>query len=547
MSDGCWVQFWDDKYCAGATLRFDATSGTLKIVDLDDYTQSDGSKEGNEPDSLETGTRAWLAVYKDDDCEGTKVMFGPNTKIDDLDAFGVGGNISSFELYDSRPSWFNEATTGDPVAYETDGGSVDAATVNNFFRTAVSAALNLIPVIGGAIGTLVGGLWPDVDQRDQVWGSFQNYLNQVIAGVYWQMTYGALNDTLESLFSAATDFVSISDEDYAMKKQAFENLYNLVNNTESFFVDKETPEKRFSFLVPFATLRLATLRENLQHYAYYYGSEPSPGEVDRLTLEIRDSIALYQELLSEARARILDRRDQMIYVDDDVLIDLYYGSRASMAEPDTLDSRRYYAENILNKLALKLDENIATSQLWPHFDPAVTDPVQPPVLDYISGPVGYYWYGVQNFTQVTEQGRITGITLWTIDGGNNPAYQNGLELYIDGAGQGRVCGQDGTPQTLDLALDEDIVEVNGTSSLRYLRFASNRGTDVTAGDPNQGGGDFQFVPLPDTLNTRLVGLSGSAGAVPGEPSSLAAVRAIAAHWRCELPIDTDNPASPAQK
>lgn len=546
MSDGCWVQFWDDKYCAGATLRLDAESGTLAVPDLDAFTQSDGSKEGNEPDSLETGTRAWLVVYKDDDFEGKDAMFGPNTRIDDLDAFGVGGNISSFRLYDSRPSWFNESTLGGPVAYETNDGSVDAASVNNFFRTVVAAGLNLIPVVGGALGTLVGGLWPDVDQKDQVWGSFQNYLNQSIAGVYWQMTYESLNDTLETLFRAATDFVETPDEDEAMKKQTFENLYNLVNNTESFFVDEEAPEKRFSFLVPFATLRLATLRENLQHYAYYYGSDPSQGEADRLTLEIRDSIASYQGLLSEARTRILDRRDQMIFVDDDYIIDLYNGTRIGMIQPETVDSRRYYSESVLNKLALRLDEHIATGQLWPHFDPAVTAPVVPPVLDYVSGPMGTYVIGVPDFSQVAEQQqRITGITLWTIEGGNNPAFQNGLELSIDGSGQGRAGGEGGTPATLDLAPDEDVDDVNGTGDLRYLCFVSDSGTQVAAGDPNRGGGRFQFVPLPDTLDARLAGVSGSAGAAPGRPASEGSVGAISAHWRCELPIDAESPPKSA--
>ncbi|HEV7660857.1 MAG TPA: hypothetical protein VGO55_13545 [Allosphingosinicella sp.] len=537
MSDGCWVQFWGDEYCAGATLRFDADSGTLAVADLDDYTQSDGSKEGNEPNSLETGTRTWLVVYKDDDFEGKEAMFGPNTRVDDLDAFGVGGNISSFRIYDSRPSWFNESTLGGPVAYETNDGLVDAASVNNFFRTVVAAGLNLIPVVGGALGTLVGGLWPDVDQKDQVWGSFQNYLNQSIAGVYWQKTYESLNDTLETLFKAATDFVETPDQDEAIKKQAFENLYNLVNNTEAFFVDKEAPEKRFSFLVPFATLRLATLRENLQHYAYYYGSEPSQGEADRLTLEIRDSIALYQRLLSEARTRILDRRGQMIFVEDDlVLIDLYYGSRWSLPDPDRLDSRRYRVESVLNKLALTLDEHIAVSQLWPHFDPAVTGPVEPPILNYVSGPMGYYWYGHQDFSEVADQGRITAITLWTYSGGPNPPNQNGLELYIDGSAMGRKGGEGGTPQTLDLASDDSIVDVNGKGSLEYLRFVSNDGKNVTGGNPDRGGSDFQFVPLPDTLNGRVVGVSGSAGDV---------VDAIAVHWRCALPIDTKSPPEPA--
>jgi hypothetical protein len=545
MSDGCWVQFWDDTNCSGATLRFDAESGTLLVADLDDYQQSDGSKEGDEPDSLVTGSRAWLAVYKDDDFKGGAAMFPPNTRVDDLDVYGFDGNISSFKLYDSRPSWFNDTTTGNPVAYESNDGTVDAATVNNVFRTVVGAALTLIPGIGSGLSILVRGLWPDVDNKDQVWGSFQNYLNQSIAGVYWQLSYELLNDTLESLFKAAEDFIEISDEAHQAKANAFENLYNEVNNNESYFVDKDAPEKRFSFLVPFATLRLATLQENLRNYAYYYGSEPSQEEVDRLTTEINESIELYQNLLSDARDRILARRDQMIFVDDGYLLDLYFGRRMGMYETDTLDSRRYYAENVRNELALRLDQHIAVSQLWPYFKPDATGPVQPPVLDYVTGPMGYFWYGIPDFSQVAEDGKITRVDLWTYSGGPNPAEQNGLELYIDGSGRGRAGGEGGTLTTLGLASDEVIVDINGTVDLRYLRFVSDRGNEVAAGDPNRSGGDFRFVPLPDTLNARLVGVSGSAGG-SGNAGSFDSVHAIAAHWRCELPIDGEGLPQPAR-
>ncbi|WP_156917611.1 insecticidal delta-endotoxin Cry8Ea1 family protein [Salinarimonas rosea] len=535
MSDGCWVQFWDDKGCMGATLRFDAQEGTLYVADLDDYTQSDGDKEGDEPDSLMTGTRAWLVVYKDDGFEGKQAMFGPNTKVDDLDLYGMGGNISSFRLYDTRPTGFVEATPGDPIAAETSTGVVDSQTVNNIFRTVTAAAFALIPRIGGAISGLVRGLWPDVDQKDQVWGSFQNYLNQLIAGVYWQITYESLNDILETLYKAASDFAETPDWE-PIKKDNFKNLYELVNNYESFFVDVDAPEKRFYFLVPFATLRLATLRENLQHYAYYYGSEPSQAEIDILTTELRDSIALYQNLLSEGRDRILQRRDQMIYVDDETVIDSYNGKRMPMSMPDDLDSRRYYAEKVLNALALKLDEHIAVSQLWPHFDPAVTGPVEPPILDYVDGPTGYFWYGVANFSEMASDGRITAVTLWTIDGGNNPAEQNGLELSVDGDGLGRVGGEGGTASTLALAAGETVVAVEGTTDLRYLRFLSSTGADAAAGDPGREGSRFRFDPLPGTIDCRVVGVTGSAGYAPDEPSSFASVRAISVHWRCALPI-----------
>ena len=541
MTDGCWVQFWDSKNCLDATLRFDAESGTLLVSDLDDYTQSDGSKEGDEPDSLVTGSRAWLVVYKDDSYEGRSAMFGPNTKVDNLDDFDLGGNISSFKLYDYRPSWFNETTPGGAVAYETNDGSVDAQTVNNMFRTVVGAALTFVPGVGSGLSILVRGLWPDVDQRDQVWGSFQNYLNQSIAGVYWQLTYESLNSMLETMYTTAKEFVEIPVEDHDDKSKSFDNLFTLVNNYQSFFIDEAAPERRYSFLVPFATLRLATLRENIENYAYYHDEEPSQTRLDQLTTELRDSIALYQRLLVEARDRIVDRRSQMIYVEDDAyLIDDYTGGRMVLAEPDTLDSKKHYTENVINKLALKLDQHNATGQLWSYYDPAMTGPPPPPVLNYTTGPYGYYWYGVPAFTQMAGEGRISGITMWTADTSNGP-QQKALELFVDGAGKGRVGGEGGTAQSLNLTADARIDVAEGESTLRYMCFVATDGGRVTAGQSNpQITSRYAVAPLPDSIDTRLVGLSGSAGAAPGEPTSIACVKAVAMHWTCQLAMDAEN-------
>jgi hypothetical protein len=546
MTDGCWVQFWDDKACVGATLRFDATSGTLLVSDLDDYTQSDGSKEGDEPDSLATGSRAWLVVYKDDSFEGRSAMFGPNTRVEDLDLYDLGGNISSFKLYDYRPSWFNETATGGPIAYEASEEAINASTVNNVFRTVVGAALTFVPGVGSALSILVRGLWPDVDQRDQVWGSFQNYLNQSVAGVYWQLTYESLNSMLETMYTAAKEFVEIPVEDHDDKAKSFDNLYTLVNNYRSFFIDEQTPEKRYSFLVPFATLRLAALQENINNYVYYHDEEPSQTRLDQLTTELRDSIALYQRLLVEARDRIIDRRSQMIFVEDDsYLIDLYTGGRMVMAEPKELDSRKHYVESVTNTLALRLDEHNAVGQLWSYFDPDVTGPVEPPVLDYATGPYGYYWYGVPAFSQMTEQGRVTGLTLWTELTQSNGAQQKALEVFIDGIGRGRVGGDGGTAQSLTLTGDERFDYAEGGTALRYLCYGTNDGRRVTAGDPNADSSTrFVNTLLADSLNTTLMGISGAAGLIPGEPATFACVRCVSMHWRCQLALAPESESAP---
>lgn len=550
MSDGCWVQFWDhDGFQATSTeanpnppqnptLRIDARNGSIAVNNLDDYLQSDGDKEGDEPDSLKTGSRSWLVVYKDKDFKGRNASFGPNSEISDLDEYDMGGNISSFELFDHRPPSFVESRkTSAPTAIEIDSSPVSAQTVNNLFRTTVAASVNLIPVVGGALGTMIGGLWPDINNRDQVWASYQNYLNQAIAGVYWQITYESLNNTLESLYNAADTYARTPDEDRTLKALNFRNLYDFVNNTESYFVNEEAPEKRYMFLAPYASLRLATLRENLEHFDFYYGKEPEDETRRQLTEELRSSIDLYRRLLTESRDRILHARRQKIILTEvgisstQYLVDQYNGHVERVDGSDREYRKAQYTDGIINRLALALDEHNAIGQLWEFFDPRVADPVQPPTLSYANGPYGWY-QNVEQFSQVAVNGRITDLALWT------GTLVDALELSIDGVAQGRV-GSDGGGGlgTLKLAEDETIVSVSGyqTGLINALGFTSSKGSVLEGGQ--DGGAEsrrFEVQPLAGSLNTRLIGLAGYAGVGSAGDDN---VKAITFYWRCELPID----------
>lgn len=538
MTDGCWVQFWDDDGCKGATLRFDAEGSVLAVGNLDDYTQSDGSKEGNEPDSLETGSRAWLIVYKDAAYGGKNVGFGPNSRIDDLDDYGMGGNISSFRLYDYRPPLFVDAGKGAPTAIESDG-YVNAETVNGFFRTVVASAVTLIPGVGSALSTLVKGLWPDAGNKDQTWASYQNYVNQAVAGVYWQMTYESLNDALESLYISARNYVDTSEADPSFKSENFINLYSLVNTYEPFFIDDTVPEKRFSFLVPFATLRLLTLRENLQNFSYYYGSSPSEETQASLKQEIQNSIKHYRKLLNSARDQIIERRGNMIVTVDNSLIDLYNGYR-SITTPD-YDVEKTYRKTVENQLALALDIHNAIGQLWNYCDPdvAIPDPIPPPTLEYATGPFGLYqqwrYPDYQEFDQEATNGQITRVEMWA-----RPDMVAGFELYISGIGQGRVGGEGEEHVVLAMAGGERIDQANGfvDSSGQYpfikaLGFTTNAGHSVQAGgygDPNRGHTYIDVKPLNGSVDTRLIGLS-------GEQREGDNLKVITFHWQCELAFD----------
>lgn len=533
QTDGCWVQFWDDDECKGATLRFD---GPMNVYDLDDYTQSDGSKEGNEPDSLETGSRSWLVVYKDDDYEGRNVGFGPSSKIEDLDEFDMGGNISSFELFDYRPADFVDAGRGDPTAAETDDDLINSESINNYFRTVVTAALNLIPDVGGALGSIVGGLWPDVGNDEQVWASYQNYINQAVAGVYWQLVYSELNAELQSMYDAAKRYVDTPVDEHDSKVVNFNNLFGLVNDSEPYFVDEQSPERKLGFLLPYATLRLVTLRENLQNYAYYHGSEPSEEYRQVLTDEIQTLIPKYQGLLDTARDRVVADRKRQVIVEEQGrnlyrAIDLYSGWRGeetsqSQAGYDQLE----YQDLVGNALKTTLDVHNATAQLWHWLDPEVTDPVTAPVITYAVGPYGDY-QSADAFEQMAETVPLTGVTLWT------GSLVDALELTLGGVPQGRVGGNGGAAQRLELEPGETIVSANGyqTGLINALGFTTSAGRTIYGG--TDGGVDhrrFEVLPLVGATTTELIGLSGQATYGSASTDN---IKAITFHLRCSLSIE----------
>lgn len=530
MTDGCWVQFWDDDAFQSATLRFD---GPKSVNNLDDYTQSDGDKEGDEPDSLKTGSRTWLIVYKDRDYGGKQASFGPNTEVSDLDDYGLGGNISSFKLFDSRPASFTESKTGGPFATEVNDPTVNADTVNNLLRTAVSTALGLIPVIGGTISSLVSGLWPDVDNTEQLWASEQNYINQVVAGVYWQLTYEKLDERLESLYDAAKRFADTPETQKDSKVDNFTNLFDTVNNDAAYFVDKQNPESKLGFFLPYATLRLATLRENLQHYTYYH-DEPLTEEYRvALTIEIRNLIAEYQQLLVTARDRIITRRLELIVVQEDsrdvyLVVDLFNGWRGVTSNRTKADWHlAQYKDWVRNVVAMKLDLSNAVSQLWAWFDPDQAMPVTAPEIDYATGPYGEY-QGTTGFDHRAGGRTLTQLSMWS------GSLIDALQVSFDGVAQAKAGGNNGALQSLSLSASAVVQAVNGyeTGLVNQLTFTTNDGRTLSGGtggtNPNA---LFDNPPLPGSSATWLTGISGEA---KSGSSSTDNVKAVTFHWRCRL-------------
>lgn len=576
MSDGCWVQFWDQTDFAGPTLRFDAEGPYMFVEDMDAYTQSDGSKEGDEPDSLKTGSRTWLVIYEKSGYGGKSAQFGPNSEIKDLHNFNkMRGEASSFKIYDTPPTGF-VSSTGAPAAIESPDRIVNAQTVNDVLRTVVTTSVDSIPVVGGVISTLISGLWPDSDNSDQVWASAQNYLNQVIAGAYWQSVYEEMNDDLSSLYNAACDYTAAIDDKY--KKSKFGNLLNLVNNREPHFIHEATPEDRYSFISPFVTLRLATLLEEVTHYEFYYGTpQDAKEEADVeeqktiLRAELNDAVDRYRRLLDKAKIRIVQARRELIRTDrmqgEYAVVDDYNGYRFGVIKEDLqAQALNFYADTVQYQLELKLEVHNAIGQLWEFFRPGAVEtehpgPLPAPTIGYRTGPYGAYNEVADYFD--TGLGKLTQASLWS---GN---YVDAIQLAFGAATEGRCGGPGGSEKTLALKDGEVISSMSGhvagmitehgavipvyspvptkpiyeddypfypvyqSDFIHSLTFETSQGRSLSGGSST----DVQFSagPMPGTSNTRLTGIIGYKSIT--SDSSIELVSALICQWQCQLPFN----------
>jgi hypothetical protein len=106
-SPDCWVEFWERQEYEGGYLKF---SGPMDCPNMGiyDLNNPDGIDKGlnNQVDSLKTGSKTWMELYRGKDYQDTFLMVPPNSSYDNLDDFGLGDKSNSFILYDARPvSW----------------------------------------------------------------------------------------------------------------------------------------------------------------------------------------------------------------------------------------------------------------------------------------------------------------------------------------------------------------------------------------------------------------------------------------------------------
>lgn len=547
-TDGCWVQFYDGKNESGGTIRFD---GPMNVANMNDYIFSTGEQAGDEPDSLITGSRTWIQVYNDKDYEGKTAYFYPNQKIDSLDDYGVGGKIDSFKLYDVQPASFPPPSTTN-WANELDGGPVSSLTINNLFRTALGAALCLVPKVGGALKTIVYGLWPDPRaNKEQAWACFQNYISQVVGTVYRQIITSSLSAKLTGLYNLTELYIQADPEQIT---GAFTSLKGDLVIQESYFINLSSPQTSLSFFLPFGSLMLLTLREEILFYEQIYGVPPTPEKRAELTATLQAKIAQYQKAVADARSLLLAQRAAMITLLDDgsisqdrwIPIDAYSGWRGTEEYGGGSKDRAQYTANqrieqVTNELAYSLDLNLAPTQLWSWTDPEVTTPIKAPWLVYQSGPFGTYQSSTAFSAMTDADSRITGLVV------KAGTLIDSVEVKIDGSSTGTYGGSGGSRFDMELAADETIVSATGYASglINELGFTSSKGQNFLAGSrdgTNGSTGVFTSQAPEGTENGRLVGIRGYA--VNGSGSN-ANVKVLTFCWYCELPTPTQPISDPS--
>lgn len=535
-TDGCWIQFYDGEAETGGTYRFD---GPTDVNKLDNFTFSTGEKGGNEPDSLVMGSRAWVQVFNDNDYGGKTAYFYPNQKIDSLDVYGVGGKIDSFKLYDHQPPEFPPPSTTN-WAIEVDDATVSALSINNIFRTSLGAALLLVPVVGKSLKALLDGLWPEPKlNKEQAWACFQNYISQVVGTVYQQIISTELREDLEGLYNLTVAYVNASPE---TRNNSFSALLSTLTFLEPRFLDLKSPKNTLSFFLPFGSLMLVTLREQILFYEEIYGAPLSPDERTSLIEALQEKIEIYQAAINDARNAILTQRKTMVSLLDGstitsqtwYAIDSYSGWRQyanSNSQAQYIADQ--HVESVINSLTWSLDQNIAQAQLWSWMNPDNLTPIQAPSVIYLDGPHGSYQESTE-FSAVSIAG--SEITKVTVMAGT---LIDSVEVFIDGVSTGVNGGSGGGPSTIDLSPGETIVSASIYSGglVNILGFTSSNGQSFLVGSFDGTNGIPEYIitaKSPEgTSDCRLVGLSGYVKSGSGPTSN---VKVLTFHWYCTLPL-----------
>ena len=410
-----------------------------------------------------------------------------------------------------------------------EGESLDNITNRQFIadpygemRSIILAAVSNIPKAGGALGGLLGFLWPEDDLGMRVWNQIKEYVISVVRELILQDNLKQLEDKLNGI---RRQLETYQNEVYGSrpKQGALDTLLGLLNFSKGSFLSLDEPEWQLPFFVALGTLRLAALREQYLNYERIY-NEKDPRPKERLA-DLQKEIRTFQKAAENAREKVLSRRAEKVRVAHDSLmnmgvtaykwwvVDDYDGwqsaNRYSEIQPShegewkarrVLERRK---QAVRSELDAELDYLLAPARLWKYLDRSEQTWAASSEREIRHEPFGHH--DGQEFEDKPYNQPISRILMYTT------GIVEGVEIFYGTSG-GLHGSRIGTAHCIDLAGWEKVVSVWGRLQrvgqwlyLESVYFETNRGQVIGGG----GSSGFEWMASPsDYLNPMLYRIGG---------------------------------------
>lgn len=286
-ASGTWLQFFDMWGYQHAYINF---TGAQNVSDLDDYkftlfgfSSPDGAKVGDHIESLVTGPQTWLIVYEDKDynekhSDKTKLYFGPNTLVSDLDGqYHFGDNIDSFQMFSAQPAGWpgaSAARNGAITHLAIVEGDELFATISKDMEDLVGALLNLIPDVGGFLSSLMDIFWPSATDPNVVWEAIQRY---ILKAVYLGVESSVMS-AVEDEFLGIRNAIKLYQNDRLYNE--YDGLCQLIADRAPYFTYNanypatQYPSQKLPYSAAYFTIALAIYSARWRYFDQIYASAP---------------------------------------------------------------------------------------------------------------------------------------------------------------------------------------------------------------------------------------------------------------------------------
>ncbi|WP_246357261.1 jacalin-like lectin [Pyxidicoccus fallax] len=524
-ASGTWVQFFDEWGFQHASITF---TGAQSVPELDDYkftlpgfSSPSGAKVGDHIESLVTGPQTWLIVYEDEDYnqkhpDKTKLYFGPNTLVSDLKGqFGFGDNIDSFQMYSSEPPGWpgaSKARNKSATVLAIVEGKALFATLSNDLENLVGALINLIPNIGGFLGSLLDIFWPSSSNINLIWESIQKY---VLKAVFFGVESSVMG-TVENEFKGILNAIKLYQNDGLYNE--YDSLCQLLADRAPYFTynsahpASQYPTQKLPYTCSYFTIALAIYSARWRYFDQIYASAPwYESEGARHREAFKNAL---DALLNQATAALKTMAQQAFQEQQ-----RWAQAQSQFSEREAFLYTQQFAVNTLGWLA--------PSFMWPCFGSNGQLPVQS-FVHALTGPYG----GAKNVSggghardAATNDQAISRILLHT------GSRVDCLRIWLDGVAQ-PLRGRTGGNEVFDVTLEpgEYVVAAFGyggsleSGALDELYLRTNLGRQFGGGSPAST--TFQSLS-PQGVNACLSGFTSAL-----QPNTLNSVSFI---WRFETP------------